>query len=174
MSQDIVTELWRNIDGYINYQVSNIGRVRNSETGRILKGHYNRAGYNQLDLCKEGVRQRHAIHRLVAQEFLDNPENKPFVDHIDGNKQNNIVNNLRWVTNNENGMNSKKQMRNTTSIYKGVCWYRAYNKWRVQIKLNQKQMHIGYYDNEKDAAHAYNEKALELFGEFSKLNVIED
>lgn len=102
-----IEEEWRDIVGYEGiYQVSNIGRVKRVKVGkgkpyRILQPMINKNYYLVLKLCSKQT----FIHRLVAQAFIPNPENKHEVDHIDGNRQNNYVNNLRWVTHRENCLN---------------------------------------------------------------------
>ena len=86
----IIHEEWRSIDGYINYQVSNIGRIRNITTGRILKLFSSKEGYLQIDLFNTEGRKVDCVHILVAQEFVRNREdemhvNEPEVYHIDNN-----------------------------------------------------------------------------------------
>lgn len=93
-------EQWRNIKGYENYQVSNCGRVKSlnyNKTGkeRILKAGNNN-GYLFVYLCKNGRKKKHWIHRLVAQAFIDNPDNLPCVNHKDENPSNNCIENLEW------------------------------------------------------------------------------
>ena len=101
-------EEWRDCVGYEGfYQVSNLGRVRNNR-GRILKTTLSRDGYLQAP-CFHPDRKRHTIHRLVAVAFLPNPENKPVVDHIDRNRVNNKVQNLRWATVCENARNTERK-----------------------------------------------------------------
>jgi hypothetical protein len=168
-----INEVWRSIDGYLNYQVSNIGRVRNTETGKIFKPSVNSNGYYNVVLRKDGKPYNHKVHRLVAHEFLENPEvtQKLNVDHIDRNKLNNQVTNLRYATQSQNMMNRTKS-QNTTSKYKGVNFHKKSQKWVAQIQLNNKNLHLGLFNSEEVAAEAYNTKAIELFGEFANLNVI--
>jgi hypothetical protein len=174
IEQEIINEMWRSIDGCINYQVSNLGRVRNSETGVILKQVLNTTGYYQIYLYKDKKRTTIKVHKLVAQDFLTKPETRVNVevDHIDRNALNNQATNLRYVTSSQNKMNTRKR-ENTTSKFKGVYFYKSRNKWRAKININGKGFHLGYFDNERDAALAYNNKAIELFDEYAFLNVIE-
>ena len=101
MSEIIVNEEWRSIDEYLNYHVSNLGRIRNSKTERILKPNHTYHGYLHVILSKNNKQKHGIIHRLVMQEFTNNPENTEFVDHIDHDKSNNCLTNLRWATNSE-------------------------------------------------------------------------
>ena len=166
-------EIWRSIDGYALYEVSTHGRVRNAKTERILKPCNNGNGYLRIQLCKNGTKKSYFAHRLTAFEFIDKPLHKLHVDHIDGNPLNNDISNLRYASSAQNSMNSKKQ-QNTTSIYTGVSFYKSLNKWRAQIQIDGSKKHLGFFENEKDAALAYNKAASHYFGEFAKLNKIED
>lgn len=100
-------EIWKDIAGYEGlYQVSNFGRVKSlnyNKTGisKCLVPKKNNS-YNMVCLCKGGVHKYVSIHRLVANAFIPNPENKLEVNHIDGNKSNNLISNLEWVTSSEN------------------------------------------------------------------------
>lgn len=96
----------------------------------------------------------------------------PHVDHINGNGLDNRKENLRETNNTLNRANSRKRL-GCTSKYKGVNWYAATGKWRAQININHRAIHLGYFFNEEDAAKAYDRKALELFGEHAKLNFLE-
>lgn len=96
-----IVELWRPVVGYEGlYEVSNLGRVKGRKG--FIKPKIGRNGYARTDLWKDGRRYRPSIHRLVAQTFLPNPETKPQVNHLDGNKLNNAVSNLEWCTAQEN------------------------------------------------------------------------
>ena len=115
-------EVWKDIKGYEGlYQVSNLGRARsldryvrngtsnkNIKRGKILKPCATRDGYLQLNLIKNKKKKVSTVHRLVAKAFIVNFENKPCVNHIDGNKQNNNVENLEWVTYSENTIHAIK------------------------------------------------------------------
>ena len=95
-------EIWSKIKDYPNYEVSSLGRVMNIKTGRILKPKLSHKGYLRIGLYNnEGFRQLR-VHRLVAEAFILNPENLETVDHIDGNKLNNNVDNLQWMSNADN------------------------------------------------------------------------
>ena len=159
------TEMWRKIQGYPNYSVSTCGRVRNDTTNRILKNRTHKDGYYTVGLWKNSKVKNFLIHRLVSLAFKPNPDNKPFVDHIDNSKGNNHIDNLRWVTKSENGMNVRVQ-KNNTSGTKGVTWHKQMKKWCAEIRHNKKKIHIGYYDNIEDAIEARKDKAKQLFGEY--------
>ena len=111
------------------------------------------------------------IHRIVASEFIDNQDNKPVVDHIDHDKTNNIVSNLRWASFSQNQMNQQKLTnKGGYSKYKGVTWDKRRNKWMAKICKNYKTFHVGYFDTEEEASEAYNRRAIEIFEEFAQLN----
>lgn len=95
------SEEWRRIDGFPEkIQVSNLGNVRSNN--KILSCEKHKTGYIRIHTSHKGDDYREFVHRLVAKDFLPNPENKPCVNHIDGNKQNNCVSNLEWCTYGEN------------------------------------------------------------------------
>lgn len=100
-------EIWKPVKGFENYEVSNLGQVKSLNYNRtkgtkILKPGMDTNGYLQVHLSKNGKHYAKSIHRLVAEAFIPNIDNKPEVNHIDGNKQNNKVENLEWVTRREN------------------------------------------------------------------------
>jgi hypothetical protein len=104
------------------------------------------------------------MHRMV----LVNPEG--LVDHINGNGLDNRKENLRVCTNAQNIRNMVKT--SGSSKYKGVTWDKRCNKWAAAIWLNYKRIHLGRYSSEIDAAKAYNEAAIRLFGDFANLNTV--
>ncbi len=93
-------EMWKKIDGFENYSVSTFGRIRNDKTGIIRKPQVYTKGYYSVRLNGKNL----LVHRLVALAFLENPERKPVVDHINGDRKDNNASNLRWVTTAENLM----------------------------------------------------------------------
>lgn len=121
-----MTEIWKPIQNFEgSYEVSSYGRIkslaRKDSTGngnriveRLLKPDLNskkNIKYYRVTLCKNGKTTRFSVHRLVAEHFIPNPENKPFVNHIDNNGLNNHIENLEWCTHSENMEHSAKQGR---------------------------------------------------------------
>ena len=117
-------EIWRDIVGYEGlYQVSNLGMVkslnyRGSKKEKVLSLNRERTGYERVKLCKEGQHKVERIHKLVAMAFIPNPENKPCIDHINTDRSDNRVENLRWVTHKENCNND---LTRKNSGNKAVC-----------------------------------------------------
>lgn len=101
---------------YGKYEVSNLGIVRNSKTKHILVQSKDKSGYYVVVLYDSKKRHCVKVHRLVAKAFVDNAENKPQVDHIDGDKENNNSTNLRWVTPKENSRNPVTRARHLATI----------------------------------------------------------
>lgn len=103
-----MNEIWKTIDDYPDYMISSMGRVKSLKNGKeiILKMGKLSKGYYGCNLSNNGNQKTYRIHRLVAQAFIPNPENKPHIDHINTDKTDNRVENLRWVTNKENCNNS--------------------------------------------------------------------
>ena len=156
-------EVFREIENYDNYAVSSFGRVKNTKTGRILKAGLDSHGYLTVNLCEDGVKKIHRIHRLVACAFINNPDNKECVDHKDNNKTNNNISNLRFATTKENSQNSKLSNNNTSNV-KGVYFNKKAKKWHARIMIDGIQIHIGLFDNLEDAKTARVNRANEAFG----------
>ena len=108
-----ISQMWRTIEEYPNYEVSSEGEVRNVRTGKVMKPVIT-SGYPRVNVGRENPR---TIHRLVALTFIPNPDNKPEVDHIDRNRLNNKLENLRWVTHSENELNKGYHSRKKDSTH---------------------------------------------------------
>ena len=156
-------EVWRSIENYDNYAVSSFGRVKNTKTERILKAADNGQGYLKVSLYEDGVKKTHKIHRLVANAFLNNPNDKLCVDHKDNNRTNNHISNLRFATTKENNQNSSIRLDNTSGC-KGVHFDKRRKKWQAQIMIDGIHIHIGYYDNLEEAKIARINRANQAFG----------
>lgn len=104
-------EIFKPIAGYDDYQVTSWGRVFSKTNGKFVYQEVHHKGYLRVDLYKDGKRKHFKVHRLVAEAFIPNPYNKPQVNHIDGNNQNNSVTNLEWVTDAENKEKQRELIR---------------------------------------------------------------
>lgn len=114
-----MNEIWKDIEEYEGlYQVSNLGRVKSLYTNDILKGCKTSNGYLKVNLYKNSVKSTKTIHRLVAESFISNPENKSQVNHINENKTNNMVSNLEWSTSKENNNHGTRNKRAGKAISK--------------------------------------------------------
>jgi hypothetical protein len=117
---------WKPIENYPKYEISDCGMVLSHYSGNILKPQKNSLGYLHVILCKNGKRKTCRVHRLVAEAFIENPENKREVDHIDRDKTNNHIDNLRWATRSENTQNKGFQCNNKLGI-KNISYNKRYN-----------------------------------------------
>ena len=163
ITQKQVKELFDYRDGELYWKESRGNRVRAGD----LAGYVQNNGYRAININNK----LYKAHRLI---FLYHHGYLPkTLDHIDGDRLNNSIGNLREATNGENQMNRKKNKsmneKTTTSKYKGVTWDKDKQKWRSRIQNNKKLKHLGYFKSEIDAALAY-DKAAEANGEFAKTN----
>ena len=106
-----VFETFVKIEGFENYEVSNLGKVRNIKSGRILKPRLNKNGYLRHCLSENNKQKYLYLHRIIATAFIDNPDEKPCVNHIDENKLNNDLSNLEWCTVRENNIHGTRTKR---------------------------------------------------------------
>ena len=108
---------WRIIDGFPNYSVSDCGKIRNNSTSKILACRKAGKGYLKVTLCQHYEHIDKYVHRLVAETFIPNVHGKTEINHIDGDKTNNSVNNLEWATRHEN-MNHLYNVLDSTDLRK--------------------------------------------------------
>jgi len=157
---EAIVEEWRPVAEFPTYEVSDHGRVRRIGKTECLKP--GGSGYRCVNLCSNGKEHYRLVHRLVAMAFIENPEAKPCVDHIDGNKSNNHMSNLRWATRSENQYNMR-----TKAAYKGVRWNKQREKWEARIMVDDYRLHLGYYDDPLEAYYVYCAAAVFYFGDFA-------
>ena len=117
------------IQGYENYLIYPDGRVYSKKNDMFLKHHIFKATSYKYVHLSFGKRKHHLIHRLVAQHYIPNPDNKPQVDHINRDRQDNRIENLRWVTVKEN-IDNKGKNKNNTSGHKNIYYDKSRKKWR--------------------------------------------
>ncbi len=166
-------ETWKAVVGFEGrYEVSDFGRVRSLDrivikrngrqqpvVGRVLSGCVDGAGYLHVGLSESTGKQRNVnVHRAVAEAFIERKEACKYVDHIDGDKLNNKVSNLRWVTSGQNA-NFRHVSRSRTGVV-GVFYSpksNASKPYKVEIKMNAKSKFIGYYSTVELATKARKE-----------------
>lgn len=129
---------YKKIKEYENYEINEYGEIRNIKTGRILKP-YLQQGYYRISLMKDkNVKKSEAVHRLVAIAFIPNVDNKPIIDHINQNKTDNHVSNLRWSTYKENAKNinldKRKHKTNRIKSKISLKFCEDAEKWFVVTK----------------------------------------
>ncbi len=164
-------EEWKEVIDFPNYSVSNLGNVKN-KSNLILKPNILSNGYYQHRLSKDGNYKTFKTSRLVAKHFLEGFDDKFEIDHIDNDKTNNNVNNLRCSTRSENNKNRRGYGK---SKYKGVCFDKRKQRWSVRVCNGRFwKRRFGSYETEEEAAKVYNEKMKELglVNEFTILNKI--
>lgn len=120
--------------------------------------------YVRADIKKDDTTAKVYLHT-----FIMCPDKGQVVDHINGNSLDNRRENLRVCTQSQNLANSRKR-KNCSSLYKGVSWNKKNRKWVAYINADKSRVPLGYFRSEQEAARAYDAKALEVFGEYAKLN----
>ena len=168
-------EEWKRIEHSPNYEVSTFGNVRHLLRKENLKPRFaktSHGGRYDVHIADVSGKQRNQkVHRLVAEAFLLNPDNKECVDHIDGNTANNAVCNLRWATKSENGLNpNNKLYTNNTSGHKGIYFNKPSQQWQILYYKDRKIIHGGLFKTIEEAIANYNPDviALPLRGELKE------
>jgi hypothetical protein len=190
---------WIPVNSHTGYEVSSTGKVRSIErqvmnsdtTTRTVKSKTKdfmfRSGYAYVQLYQNDERTVYAVHRLVAETFITNPDNKPMVNHLDGNKLNNNVCNLEWVTCAENhqhawatGLKDKEKHRDrmigtkfkSTSKYHNVTFDASRSNWKAAMKVNGRMVLQKRFNTEIEAALCINDFII-TNGLNRPLNIIE-
>jgi len=175
------SEIWKDIASFEGrYQVSDIGRIRSIQTnhGRyqeLIRPTFIRSGnYRYLGLFIKNKSHNISVHREVAKAFVANPDNKPMVNHIDGDKLNNNALNLEWVTCSENHVHAyatklrvptmgfKGRKHNSISKYHNVCFDIDRLKWKATLKDQGKMVFQKRFNTERAAALYVNKMLDEL------------
>lgn len=156
-----IAKVYFNKGGFFLIDIDNLEKIKKYTWHKSSNGYVQTKKSRELNQGKLIL-----LHRYILS-LQDNKNRKIIIDHIDGEKTNNLQSNLRVTTNNINQANAKLHKSNTTG-FKGVSIKRE--KYRAYIKYNAKQIHLGVFKTKKEAAKAYNKKALELFGERIILN----
>lgn len=153
-------EIWRNIPGYEDYQFSNLGRVKSFKNGkeRILKPALRKDGYYQIGLTKDGKQKLFLVHQLIAIAFLGHviDGHNLVVNHINGVKTDNRVENLEIVSNRDNcSIRARKDRDTMSSPLPGASWSKSNKKWYSQYKYQGKNYNLGFYNTDKEASDKY-------------------
>jgi len=165
-------EIWKDIPDYEgHYQCSSVGRIKSLErrvfnsdgkflrtaNERILRpSNYN--GYRLVVLYNGKLKKTIQVHQIVAICFLSHIPNKHVmvIDHIDGDRNNNKLSNLRIVTNRENSTTCFRSLSSKfTSSFVGVSWAKNASKWTAKIQIGSKYAYLGLFNTEQDASNAY-------------------
>ena len=151
-------EIWRTIEGFEDYQVSNLGRVKSLKYNkeRIMKPGVGSHGYVHVGLRLNGKRSTKMVHQLVAVAFIGHTPcgHRVVVDHINHDNSDNRLTNLQLISQRDNVVRGKLT-QGGSSNYVGVDWYKRFKKWRAQIRINGKKKFIGLFTDELEASQAY-------------------
>jgi len=149
-----MVEVWKQIKDYTNYEVSNFGRVKSNNLNKhknsiILKQHIKTTGYYFVVVCKEGIRKHFMIHRLLSFSFIPNPENKKYINHINGNRLDNSLSNLEWCTSSEN--NKHAYSKNGKKPYWKGKYGNEHHKSKITYQYNKNYILLNTYESYSDA-----------------------
>ena len=166
-------EIWKDIPNYFDkYQISNFGNVKSTnykstKKERIMKPTINSSGYYKIELYKNGKSNIYYVHRLVALVFIPNPENKTQINHIDGNKTNNNVSNLEWVSVSENQIHAINLNLRERSPMTGRTGKQNPNSKKI-LQYDMAGNFIAEWNGIAEAARQINGKACSISNNLSK------
>ena len=168
MTEQLKAEAWvRSQRPVFNgkYLVDDLGRVWSNKNQQYLAGHENANGYIQVDLYNEnGKRNKLSVHRIVAEAFIPNPKNKPWINHKDSNRSNNNLDNLEWATPTDNQYHawSEGKRSNTKSSSGERFIYLTGDAFRIRVPVAGEMVYIGMYLKLVDAVVARNKFLKDL------------
>jgi len=161
-------EIWKDIPGFHGYQASNLGRIKYLAYNkiRITYGTICDNGYYIFNIKKNDKRQRCYVHQLILLAFIGRPNEGEECDHIDRNRLNNKIKNLRWVTRKVNALNKSAYSK---SNYKGVYYRTRINKHGTHnifssIYVNNNNIYLGTFNTEEEAHKAYKQAFKKHYG----------
>lgn len=137
------------IEGYENYLIYEDGRVYTKKYNRFLTQRNHNKGYYEIKLSKNGKEKIFKLHRLIALHYIPNPENKPCIDHINRDRKDNRIENLRWATCSENQQNTIVRASNKLGI-KNIHYDKIHNKYKYKKILNKK-LEVKYFKTLEEA-----------------------
>lgn len=157
ITQQLLHELFEYRDGVLFWKVDRRGNKLKGKRACRPTIH----GYQMVTICKK----KHYAHRVIFMMFHGRWPVQ--VDHIDGDRSNNLISNLREANNAQNNRNTGLRSTNRTG-FKGVSYYRAVNRYIARITVNYKNIHIGCFRTAEEAHEAYKKVASELHGDFAR------
>ena len=144
------------VKGYPNYLIYPDGRVYSKNKKKYVSVNDNGNGYLQVNLSKDGNKKTHLIHRLLALHYIPNPDNKPCVDHWNGKRYDNRLENLRWATYSENNQNTGVRKNNKSTGIKNIHYDKSQDKYEYR-KMVRQEKHKKYFKTLEEAI-AYKEE----------------
>lgn len=172
------------IPNYPNYAATKNGQIYSIKNQLFLKNTKKQNKYFIVSMHQNGKQKTEYVHRLIALTFIPNKQNKPQINHINGIKTDNRVENLEWATSKENMHHARtngllipvstntrgNKRKDNKSGFVGVNFYKKLNKFRSYILVNRKQFHLGYFETAEEAAKSYDQASLKYHGETGRLN----
>ena len=146
----------------------------NAQAGSPAGTYMPKTRYWVVVITHDGMKRSYYVHRLVYAMATNQNIDHTFIDHIETINKRNVLCNLREASHKENMRNRGKSKSKYTSKYKCVYWHEKRQRWIAKMQANNKYIWIGTYNNEEDAARAYNEAARLHHGEFASLNDVPD